>query len=289
MMMWDKLKDYACLMRLHRPIGILLLLWPTLWALWVAASGVPDVAVLLVFVLGVVVMRSAGCVINDIADRDFDPHVARTKDRPIASGRVQVREAVVLFLGLLLVALMLATQLDPAALMLAPIGAILATLYPFMKRYTHLPQVFLGAAFAWAIPMAFAAQSQQASTTAWSLYALTVLWALIYDTEYAMVDREDDLRIGVKSSAILFGRWDRAIIALLQVTMLTGLGWLGFALQLGVSYYAGLVLAGGSAVYQQWLIRQRIPADCFRAFLHNHWFGAAIFAGLALEYGVSGG
>lgn len=282
--MKQRLLQYAYLMRLHRPIGILLLLWPALWALWIAGEGSPDPLVLFVFVTGVVLMRSAGCVINDYADRDFDPHVARTRERPIAAGQVTPREALILFAALCLLALGLVLLMNSLTIWLSLVGALLAVTYPFMKRYTHLPQVYLGAAFGWAVPMAFAAQTGEVPRVAWLLFVATILWATAYDTMYGMVDREDDLKIGVKSTAILFGESDRLIIAIIQVVLLLALVLAGQAAGLGVYYYFGLLLATTLLVYQQYLIRERRPAACFKAFLNNNWFGAAVFGGIVLDY-----
>ena len=276
--------QYAYLMRLHRPIGILLLLWPTLWALWIAAEGWPDPLVLFVFVTGVVLMRSAGCVINDYADRDFDPHVARTRDRPIAAGRVSPREALVLFAVLCVIAFLLVLLMNPLTIALSLVGAVLAASYPFMKRYTHLPQVYLGAAFGWAIIMAFAAQAGELTRIAWLLFIANVIWATVYDTQYGIVDREDDLRIGVKSTAILFGSADRLIIGILQLVLLLALLLVGHNAELGLYYHFGLLVGAALLVYQQYLIRDRAPAQCFQAFLNNNWFGAAVFAGIFLDY-----
>jgi 4-hydroxybenzoate polyprenyltransferase len=271
-------------MRFDKPIGILLLLWPALWALWIAGEGKPRPLVFTIIVVGVVVMRAAGCVINDYADRKFDPHVERTRLRPIAAGLVSPREALVLFVGLSLFAFGLVLLLNAYTIALSFVGAFLAASYPFMKRYTHLPQAYLGIAFGWAVPMSFAAQTNSISLVGWALFLATVLWALIYDTMYAMVDREDDLKIGVKSTAILFGEYDRHIIGGLQVLMLAILFLIGRHLELTATYYLGLLLAAGLFVYQQTLIRQRQKANCFKAFLNNHWFGAAVFSGLALHY-----
>lgn len=277
------LREYAMLMRLHRPIGILLLLWPTLWGLWFAAGGVPDLHVLAVFVAGVVLMRSAGCVINDYADRDFDPHVARTQDRPIAAGRVSPREALVLFGVLCLIAFALVLTLNRLTVALAIIAALLAAIYPFTKRVTNLPQFWLGAAFGWAIPMAFAAQTGTVPPLAWLLFAANVFWAVAYDTAYAMADRKDDLRVGVKSTAILFGSWDRAMIFLHHAAALVLLAVAGVQTGRGMFFYTGLVVAATLALYQQRLIRDRVPEQCFSAFLNNNWFGLAVFAGLAVD------
>lgn len=280
----DRLYQYARLMRLHRPIGIFLLLWPALWALWIAGDGKPDLLILVVFVLGVVLMRSAGCVINDYADRDIDPHVRRTASRPLAVGRVSTREALIVFVVLCLTALGLVLLLNRLTILLSFPAVLLAISYPFAKRYTHLAQAYLGAAFGWAVPMAFAAQTNAIPPVAWLLFIATVLWAVVYDTLYAMVDRPDDLRIGVRSTAILFGMADRVIVAGVQITLLLVLVLVGQQAKLGFSYYLSLLLAAGLALYQQYLIKERDPARCFRAFLNNNWFGAAIFAGIALDY-----
>jgi len=275
--------DYARLMRLHRPIGILLLLWPTLWALWIAARGAPGLHILFVFVAGVVLMRSAGCVINDYADRDFDRHVARTRDRPIAAGRVTPTEALVLFSVLCLVALALVFTLNTLTILLAIVGALLAATYPFLKRYTHLPQFDLGVAFGWGIPMAFAAETGTIPFVGWLLLAANVCWAVAYDTLYAMVDREDDLKVGIKSTAILFGRYDRMLVFLFHILALSLLALSGARAGLSLGYYAGLAAGLGFALYQQHLIRNRGRDECFRAFLNNNWFGASVFAGVLLQ------
>lgn len=281
-----KLKDYARLMRLHRPIGTLLLGWPTLWALWIAGQGRPDARVFIVFVLGVLLMRSAGCVINDYADRHFDPHVERTRDRPIAAGRVSPREALVLFAVLCLVAFALVLTLNRLTILLSFAGAFLAATYPFLKRYTHLPQFYLGMAFGWGIPMAFAALTNGLPPVAWLLFAANIAWAVAYDTAYAMVDRDDDLKVGVKSTAILFGKYDRLMVFVFHVLTLILLGLTGAQAGLGLRYHAGLGAAFGFALYQQHLMRARSRDGCFRAFLNNNWFGAAVFAGLVLDYMV---
>lgn len=283
-MIADRLRDYARLMRLDRPIGILLLLWPVLWALWIAAAGKPALPVFVVFVAGVVLMRSAGCVINDYADRHFDPQVERTRNRPLAAGRVHPREALVLFIVLSLSAFALVLFMNRLTILLSFVGAALATSYPFMKRWTHLPQFYLGAAFGWGVPMAFAAQTGSVPADAWILFGATLSWAVAYDTEYGMVDREDDIRIGVKSTAILFGRTDRLMIALFHALTLALLAWAGARAGLGLTYYIGLLLAAGLAGWQQWLIRMRTRNGCFDAFLNNNRFGAVVFAGLALDY-----
>jgi 4-hydroxybenzoate polyprenyltransferase len=282
--MKQRLLQYAYLMRLHKPIGAMLLLWPALWALWIAGEGTPDPLVVFVFVAGVVLMRSAGCVINDYADRRFDPHVARTRDRPIAAGRVPPEEALILFAVLCLLALGLVLLMNRLTVWLSLVGAFLAVTYPFMKRYTHFPQVYLGVAFGWAVPMAFAAQTGAVPRAAWLLFLANVLWATVYDTMYGMVDREDDLKIGVKSTAILFGEADRPIIAIFQLLLILALVLVGQTVELGSYYYFGLLLATALAVYQQYLIRDRQPQACFRAFLNNNWFGAAVFGGILLDY-----
>ena len=282
--MFARLKNYAVLMRLNKPIGIFLLLWPTLWALWIASEGNPDPLVLAIFVSGVVLMRSAGCVINDYADRDIDPEVARTQTRPIAAGLVSPREAVVLFVLLSLTAFSLVLLTNILTIMLSVVGAILAAVYPFMKRHTYLPQAFLGLAFGWAIPMAFAAQTEALPKIVWLLLIANVLWATAYDTMYAMVDRPDDIRIGVKSTAILFGGFDTMMIAILQVTFLVVMVLIGRQLKFGVYYDIGLATAAIFALYQQFLLYRRSETQYFKAFLNNNWLGAAIFAGIAVEY-----
>ena len=282
----DRALQYAILARLNKPIGIFILLWPALWAVWLASDGKPDLLVLTVFCLGVVLMRSAGCVINDYADRDFDPHVERTKLRPIASGKVQSKEALVLFVSLCLCAFGLVLLLNAYTIALSFVGAFLAASYPFTKRYTNLPQAYLGIAFGWAVPMAFAAQLNHIPAVAWVLYLAVMLWALVYDTMYAMVDKDDDLKIGVKSTAILFGTYDRQIMAVLQVIILGLLVSVGLMKQLGWPYYLGLTVAAGLSIYQQRLIFHRDKQQCFKAFLNNNWFGLAVFAGLILDYGL---
>ncbi|MFQ5469135.1 MAG: 4-hydroxybenzoate octaprenyltransferase [Gammaproteobacteria bacterium] len=284
--MLNRLHEYYLLTRLDKPIGIFLLLWPTLWAILIASDGKPDVHIVLVFVAGVILMRSAGCVINDIADRGFDPHVARTRNRPIAAGRVSLTEAMVLFLVLVFSAFLLVLTLDYFTIKLSIVAVLLATSYPFMKRYTYIPQLFLGMAFGWAVPMAFAAQTGSLPTVAWLLFIVTVLWAVAYDTMYAMVDRDDDLRVGVKSTAILFGDFDRTIIAIIQVIVLSVLVVTGIQINLGFYYYLGILGAAIFAIYQQYLIKSRDKTLCFRAFLNNNWFGFVIFIGILLNYYV---
>jgi 4-hydroxybenzoate polyprenyltransferase len=280
----QRLYQYALLMRMHKPIGIFLLLWPTLWALWIAAEGVPHLGVLTVFVLGVFLMRSAGCVINDYADREIDPRVNRTKERPIASGRVSPDEAMLLFMGLCFTAFLLVLTMNTFTILLSLGGVMLAAVYPFMKRYTHMPQIVLGMAFGWAVPMAFAAQTNSVPRIAWLLYVVTVLWAVIYDTMYAMADRSDDLKIGVKSTAILFGDSDRVIIGILQIMMLIALYLIGLQAQLGTIYDIAVLISAALMVYHQYLIRYRQPAMCIQAFLNNNWLGAVIFIGIVASY-----
>ena len=280
----QRLVQYIRLARLHRPIGILLLLWPMLWALWIAAGGVPRIEVLVIFVLGTVVMRSAGCVINDYVDRNFDGHVERTRDRPLPSGTVTPREALLLFAVLLAIAAALVLATNRLTIMLSTGGALLAVTYPFAKRYTSLPQLHLGAAFGWAVPMAFTAQTGSLSPLAWLLFSTAVLWAMIYDTQYAMVDREDDIRLGVRSSAILFAQADRLIIGGLQCLMLSNLYLIGVRAGLVWPYNASLVMAAGLFVYQQYLIRERTRAGCFAAFMNNNWVGGVVFLGMWLCY-----
>ncbi len=281
----ERLSAYVRLMRLNRPIGIYLLMWPALWALWLAGDGRPPWGIVLVFVTGVVLMRSAGCAINDYADRDFDGHVRRTRARPLAVGDIAPREAVGVFVTFSLLAFaMTVLALNWQTIAMSFVAVVLAAIYPFMKRFTHVPQVFLGGAFGWAVPMAFTAIDGQVPGYAWILFASAVIWALIYDTQYAMVDRDDDLKIGIKSTAILFGRWDRLVIGCLQVLMLVMLAVVGRAAELGWVYYAGLGAGALMSVYQQFLIRAREPRDCFAAFLNNNYFGMAIFLGLVLDY-----
>ena len=280
-----RLTEYARLTRLDRPIGTWLLLWPALWALWIAGDGRPNARVLLVFVVGVFVMRAAGCVINDFADRDIDPHVRRTRDRPLAARRMSPVEALVLFALLIGIALYLVTRLDPFTVKLAFIGALLTVSYPFVKRVFPMPQLYLGISFGgWSVLMAFAAQSGTLPRVAFVLYIAAVIWAAIYDTIYAMIDREDDLKIGVKSSAILFADMDRFLIGVMQVMMLYALVLVGRNMHYG-SWYQGAVLAAAVLfVWQQWLIRRRDPGGCLRAFVNNQYVGLVVFVGILLEY-----
>ncbi|WP_045856131.1 4-hydroxybenzoate octaprenyltransferase [Teredinibacter purpureus] len=281
-----KLKNVARLMRLDRPIGIYLVLWPTLWALWLSAEGIPRLDVLFIFVVGVVLMRSAGCVINDLADRKVDGHVARTQQRPLVTGAVSVKEAIALFAALSGLAFLLVLMTNALTVYLSFGGIVLAFCYPFMKRYTHLPQVVLGAAFAWAVPMAFAAQTGELSPDMWVLYTAVVLWTVAYDTFYAMVDRDDDIKIGVKSTAILFGDQDKLMTAVLQCMVIFALGLVGQKFQLGWIYNLSVLVAGGFMVYQQYLIRDRKREACFQAFLNNNWVGMIVFLGILLDYAV---
>ncbi|HEX7061585.1 MAG TPA: 4-hydroxybenzoate octaprenyltransferase [Woeseiaceae bacterium] len=279
-----QLKTYIELMRLDRPIGIWLLLWPTLWALWLAGEGRPDGGLFLVFVTGVVVMRSAGCVLNDLVDRGIDPYVERTRGRPLATGAVAPAEALTLFVALSLIAVGLAAMLNRPAQLLAVVAAGLTVLYPFVKRVLSIPQLVLGAAFGWAVPMVFAAQTGDTGQLAWLVFAAALVWAVIYDTFYAMVDREDDRRIGVKSTAILFGEADLFVIGGLQVLMLFALLLIGRMAGLGVWYFAAVAIAALLMAYHLWLARERRPEGCFRAFLHNHHIGLTVFAGILLDY-----
>lgn len=279
-----QIQAYAELMRLDRPIGIYLLLWPTLWALWLAAEGRPYPWLLAVFIGGVVLMRSAGCVLNDLADRNIDGHVRRTRQRPLPAGKVKPRQALFLAIVLMLLALLLVLTTNTLTIQLAVIAALLAASYPFMKRYTYVPQVHLGLAFGWSVPMAFAAQINALPPIAWLTLIATVLWAVAYDTMYAMVDREDDIEIGVKSTAILFGDEDRLIIGIIQIMLLGVLLLIGNKAELGGMYYVGLAAAAILGIYQQFLIRNREPAQCLQAFLNNHWLGAAVFTGLLAHY-----
>ena len=281
----ERLDLYERLMRLDKPIGILLLLWPTRWALWLSAYGRPDWRVVWIFVLGTVLMRSAGCVINDLADRHIDPHVARTKDRPLAAGKVSKKEAVMLFLLLSLCAFCLILPLQNLKVIgLSVVALFLAATYPLTKRFFAIPQAYLGIAFGFGIPMAYAAHLDAVPRVAWYLLLANVFWAVAYDTEYAMFDREDDLKIGIKTSAITFGRFDVAAVMLCYALTLGLLGWVGSILHLGRYYHVGLGVAGALAAYHFLLIRQRDPARCFKAFMHNNWLGASIFAGIVLDY-----
>lgn len=280
----EKLRLYAKLARIDRPIGSFLLLWPTLWALWIAAEGRPSLHLAGVFIAGVFLTRSAGCVVNDYADRNLDLHVARTQDRPLTTGRVSGMEAYYLVLFLLTIALGLVLTTNRLTVLLSFVALPLAGIYPFMKRYTYMPQFFMGLAFSWGIPMAFAAQTHSVPRIAWLLFIANILYAMVYDTIYAMVDREHDIRIGIKSAAILFADADRHIIGIMQVMMLTVLAMTGRQAGLGSYYNAALGIVILLIVYHQYLIRDRRPENCFRAFLHNNWIGAIVFAGIVLDY-----
>ncbi|NVD08154.1 4-hydroxybenzoate octaprenyltransferase [Vibrio sp. JPW-9-11-11] len=280
----DKAVAYWQLMRMDKPIGTLLLLWPTLWALIISAQGMPSINVLVVFVLGVIFMRAAGCVINDFADRKVDGHVKRTKQRPLPSGRVSAKEAIGLFVVLAVSSFLLVMSMNALTIKLSFVGIFLAFIYPFMKRYTHLPQLFLGLAFSWSIPMAWAAEANEVPMMVWFIFAINALWTIAYDTQYAMVDRDDDLKIGVKSTAILFGRFDKMVIGVLQLTTLAMLMWVGVYYQLGASYYWCLLVAGALFVFQQHLIRHRDRELCFRAFLNNNYVGMVITIGLFIAF-----
>lgn len=278
----SKLRLYLQLIRFDRPIGTLLLLWPTWWALWLAADGMPSWKNLLIFSAGVFLMRSAGCAINDYADRHFDHQVERTKHRPLTVGALAPAEALAVAAVLSLLAFGLVLLTNPLTIALSVGAVLLAAVYPFMKRHTSLPQVVLGAAFAWSVPMAFAAESGNVPPAAWLVYTAVVLWTVAYDTFYAMVDRRDDIKAGIRSTAILFGDLDRAITATLQGLVIMALVLTGIRFGLGVCWYLGVLVAALLFAWQQWLIREREPQACFRAFLNNHWAGMAVFAGLFL-------
>lgn len=283
-MLKQQLSPYIKLMRLHKPIGMYLLLWPTLWGLWFAQKGVPSIKNLLIFILGVIVMRSAGCVINDFADRHLDGHVKRTQDRPLVNAQIAASNALILFFLLCAIGFILVLLTNVLTISLAVFALIFASIYPFMKRFTHWPQLFLGVAFAFSIPMGFAAQIDTIPPLAWLLMFTTILWIIAYDTEYAMVDREDDLLIGVKSTAILFGQYDQLIIAGLQMTVIGLMGLIGWWQQLSIGYYLCLFIASILCIYQQRLLRSGNTANYFRAFLNNHWFGAIVFVGVVLGF-----
>ena len=286
--LFERLSQYALLVRLDKPIGILLLLWPTMIALWVAAEGFPDTSILFIFIAGVILMRSAGCAINDYADRHVDGSVTRTKQRPLVTGKVSEKEALIVFASLAITAFILVLFLNKLTIMLSFVGVALAGSYPFMKRYHFLPQVHLGAAFAWAVPMAFTAQANEITPVTWLLFMATVLWTTAYDTMYAMTDREDDLKIGIKSTAILFGKLDKMIIGIVQAMLRFCLLLIGQRAELSGFYYAGVVAATSLALWQQYLIKDRDPQLCFKAFLNNNWFGMVLFLGLILDYQFKG-
>lgn len=280
----ERLHQYALLMRWHRPAGGLLLLWPTLWGLWISGDGSPDPLTVLIFVIGVFTMRSAGCVINDIADRNFDLHVKRTRERPLTAGAVSTREALMVFAAGVAVSAALLLALNWLTFQLACAGLVIAVIYPFLKRYTYFPQLFLGIAFGWGIPMAFAAQTNTVPPLAWLLFIGNILFSIIYDTQYAMVDRDDDLKLGLKSTAILFEDSDRRILAILQALMIITLMFVGARAELGVPFHFGLFVVALLFVYQQVLIRDREREACFAAFKNNNWVGFVIFSGLVLDY-----
>ena len=279
-----KFLAYVRLIRFNRPIGTLLLLWPTLWALWIAAGGKPDTVIVAVFLLGVVLMRSAGCIINDYADRHVDPHVKRTATRPLATGEITPREALTLFSILSLTALGLVCLMNMLTIQLSVIAMILAVTYPYMKRYTHLPQIHLGMAFGWAVPMSFAAQTESVPMIGWLLFLNVVVWAVVYDTMYAMIDRDDDIRIGVKSTAVLFGNAELLWVGFFQIVFCLLLILIGVYAFLSFYYFTGVGLAIGFSIYHQYLIRHRNRDACLAAFLSNNWIGAVVFAGIVAHY-----
>ncbi|WP_423823793.1 4-hydroxybenzoate octaprenyltransferase [Salinisphaera sp. SPP-AMP-43] len=283
----SRLDRYLRLTRLNKPIGIFLVVWPMLWALWLAAGGLPNLWVLFVFVVGAVLMRSAGCVMNDYADRHIDGHVKRTHARPLATGEVSEREALSLFAGLCIAAFLLVLTLNGLTIAMAFVGVFLAVLYPFTKRATHWPQMFLGAAFGWAVPMAFAAESGQVPAGGWLLFVATLIWALVYDTFYAMVDRDDDLKIGVKSTAVLWGKQDRLIIGCFQAVFYILLAIVGLMFGLGGLYYLGLIAAVGMSIYHQWITRARDRESCFKVFMQHNFLGGIIFIGLVADLALS--
>ncbi|MCP9270014.1 4-hydroxybenzoate octaprenyltransferase [Xenorhabdus sp. XENO-1] len=280
----NKWLAYCRLMRINKPIGVLLLLWPTYWALWIAAKGMPDLYILLVFTIGVYTMRAAGCCINDFADRKFDGHVERTKSRPLPSGDVSEKESKILFVALGLSSFALVLTLNKMTIALSFIGLALAWVYPFVKRVSNLPQIVLGAAYGWSIPMAFAAVSESLPLECWLLFLVNIIWSVIYDTQYAMVDRDDDLKIGVKSTAVLFGRFDKLILGILQFIMLGILVSVGCIVNLGGMYYWTLLLAGSLFIYQQKLISGRKKDLCFQAFMNNNYVGFILFLGILFSY-----
>ena len=284
-----RLDAYYRLVRLDKPIGILLLLWPTLTALWIATDGRPPLSLVLVFVLGTVLMRSAGCAVNDWADRRFDAHVKRTADRPLAKGEITPDEALLVSATLALCAFLLILPINPITILMSWPAALIAAIYPFFKRFFALPQAFLGIAFSFGMPMAFAAAQDAVPQLAWTLLLLNLFWVIAYDTEYAMVDRDDDLRLGLRTSAITFGRWDVKAIMACYAIYLGGMTWIGIEFHFGPSYYAGLLAALGCALWHWKLIRSRSREGCFKAFLHNHWLGFAVFAGVAVDYALRAG
>lgn len=280
----ERTRQYSLLMRLDKPIGTLLLLWPTMWALFIAADGLPSIHLLLVFSIGVFLTRSAGCVMNDYADRNFDRYVSRTRERPLTTGVVSTREAIYLITGLLLVAFLLVLTTNRLTVMLSFIALPIGGLYPFMKRFVYFPQLFQGISFGWGIPMAFAAATGTVPKIAWLLYLCSILWSLTYDTMYAMVDREDDKKIGIKSTAILFEESDRFFIGIIQLMLLMAFTLVGTQLKFSNYYFIALFVVAAIMVYQQYLIKDRLPENCFRGFLSNNWLGAVVFAGIVLHY-----
>lgn len=280
----ERINAYEKLIRLDKPIGILLLLWPTLWALWLSSRGHPDWTIVWIFILGTALMRSAGCAINDYADRDFDAKVARTRDRPLATGQIKPVEALIVAVVLILASFVLVLQLNALTIKLSIVAVIIAAIYPFTKRFFAVPQAVLGLAFGFGIPMAFAAHTNQVPWGAWVLLAANVFWAIAYDTEYAMVDREDDRKIGIRTSAITFGRHDVAVVMGCHALFLLIMIWIGRLFRPGWVFYLGLAVAAGLVAVQYRMIRDRDPADCFRAFRHNNWIGAAIFAGIFASF-----
>ncbi len=280
----EKIDVYARLSRLDRPIGTFLLLWPCLMALWLAAGGLPDLKVLIIFIVGVFVMRACGCIINDYADRELDTYVERTRSRPLASGEVTVKEALGLFVVMGLFAFGLVLLLNPLVVKLSLVGMLLTIIYPFTKRYTNMPQMFLGIVWSWSIPMAYAAQTGEVPVEAWWLFAANWFWTVAYDTMYAMVDRDDDLKVGIKSTAILFGRYDRQIIGLFQLAALACFMTAGYVAERGALYLVGLLAFICFGLYQQKLIYDRQRAPCFKAFLNNNWAGMALFVALGMDY-----
>ena len=281
---YDKFKQYLLLIRLNRPIGIFLLLWPTLWGLWIASEGFPNTKILVVFLFGVFLMRSAGCILNDIIDKDFDKFVARTQNRPLASDKLSSIEAFIVAISLIFIAFLLVLTTNTLTVQLSFVAIILAGTYPFLKRHTYLPQFFLGLTFGWSIPMAFAATTNSIPKIAWLLLIANILWAVVYDTIYAMIDREDDLKIGIKSTAILFDDADRFIIGLIQSLVLIALIIIGQQASLNTIYYFSLIIGGCLFLYQLYLIRNRDPKKCMQAFLNNNWFGLVVFIGLFINY-----
>ena len=281
---YDKFKQYLLLIRLNRPIGIFLLLWPTLWGLWIASEGFPNTKILVVFLFGVFLMRSAGCILNDIIDKDFDKFVARTKNRPLASDKLSSIEAFIVAISLIFIAFLLVLTTNTLTVQLSFVAIILAGTYPFLKRHTYLPQFFLGLTFGWSIPMAFAATTNSIPKIAWLLLIANILWTVVYDTIYAMIDREDDLKIGIKSTAILFDDADRFIIGLIQSLVLIALIVIGQQASLNTIYYFSLIIGGCLFLYQLHLIRNRDPKKCMQAFLNNNWFGLVVFIGLFINY-----